>query len=49
MGIICVEGETEKTWTNNLSSYRILYLQEYLECQEDQEDPEKDHDRGELK
>lgn len=39
------QGKT--LWINSLSSYRISYLQEYLDCQGDQEDPEGDQDKGE--
>lgn len=49
MGIVSVEDEiVVQENTNNLSSYRVSYSQEYLDCQEGQEDPEGDHDKGEL-
>lgn len=48
MGIVSIEDEIHgQTTFCCLFSYRISYLREYLDCQEDQEDPEGD-DKGEL-
>lgn len=49
MGIVSIEDEIHgQTTFCCLFSYRISYLREYLDCQEDQEDPEGDDDKGEL-